>query len=197
MRDPRSDPRQKDNALQAAIAALEAHMAYLMEDHLKHLGGSPSQYENVATALAELRAALAEGDAAEAKNALMVSETYRRKYAKGKYEMYAMGGAVADAAMKHLPCSEGPLEHYEMKIEREHSPLLVEHNARLSELLKTAESRAEANQADAELLRWWFDERNERGRNEAQEETERSRTVDEWIASARRAKAKEESDGKR
>ncbi len=68
---------------------------------------------------------VAEKGAAEAKNGLMASEEYRRKYADGKYSLYAMGGEFTEAAVKHLPWgSEGPLERYTRKIEREHSPLL-------------------------------------------------------------------------
>jgi len=89
---------------------------------------------------------------AEATNALMVSEQYRRAYRSGKMALYSMGGEVCDAAMKHLPCGEGPLDRYTMKIERDHSPLLVEHNKQLCEQL--AEARRDGERlSDAERLK--------------------------------------------
>ena len=105
----------------------------------------PSDYQKrlgkYITRIRELEAELAAAreDSAQAKNALMVSEQYRRKYAEGKYALYAMGGEFTEAAAKHLPWgSEGPLERYEMRVEREHSPLLVDHNKRLVEMLEEA-----------------------------------------------------------
>lgn len=38
------------------------------------------------------------------------SERWRQAYQKGKHELYAMGGAVAEAAFAHLPCNEGQLD---------------------------------------------------------------------------------------
>ncbi len=79
---------------------------------------------------------------AEVKNALMVSETYRREYATGKYKLYAMEERIREAAAAHLPWgSEGPLDRYVAKVESEHSPLLVKNNRQLVGLLKTAENK--------------------------------------------------------
>lgn len=110
-------------------------------------------HQQLPALLDRLEAAERERDLAH--NALMVSEQYRRKYAEGKYALYAMGGEVTKAAMKHLPCGgEGPLESYELKVEREHSPLLMEHNARLVEKLKSSKrlSAAETYEALAEEM---------------------------------------------
>lgn len=46
---------------------------------------------------------------AELRRCLEVSEDLRRAYEAGKLELYAMGGEICDAASKHLPCGEGPL----------------------------------------------------------------------------------------
>jgi len=48
----------------------------------------------------------------ETQRALVASEQYRRAYQKGKYALYAYGGEIQQAAMEHLPCSEGPLEQW-------------------------------------------------------------------------------------
>lgn len=49
------------------------------------------------------------------KDILYYSEQWRQAYRKGKLAMYAMGGVVADAAMKHLPSSEAALERAAIK----------------------------------------------------------------------------------
>lgn len=59
-------------------------------------------------------------DEAEAENKrlrelLSASEDYRKAYADGKYKLYAMGGEICEAAAKHLPMSEGPLERASRK----------------------------------------------------------------------------------
>lgn len=43
------------------------------------------------------------------KEALIASEQFRRAYREGKLKMYAEGGVVQEAAMRLLPCDEGPL----------------------------------------------------------------------------------------
>lgn len=87
-----------------------------------------------------LREARKERD--EARNALMVSEQYRRSYEAGKHALYGMGGEITEAAARHLPCGEGPLNRYVRKIEREHSPKLVaERTALVKELEKVSKER--------------------------------------------------------
>jgi len=39
---------------------------------------------------------------------LAASEEWRKAYMRGKHEMYAMGGEIQEAAMRYLPCNEGP-----------------------------------------------------------------------------------------
>jgi hypothetical protein len=46
---------------------------------------------------------------------LKASEDWREAYQKGKYELYAMGGDVLEAAANHLPCNEGPLDRQARK----------------------------------------------------------------------------------
>lgn len=59
-----------------------------------------------------LRQALAALEAQKVKleRLLTVSEDFRRAYQDGKYKLYAMGGAICDAAADNLPMSEGPLD---------------------------------------------------------------------------------------
>lgn len=92
------------------------------------------------------RIAALESELAEAKKALMVSESFRRAYRDGKLALYAIAGEVSEAAMAYLPCSEGPLERYSARIEREHSPLLLRQNQELREAL--AEARKDAERLD-------------------------------------------------
>lgn len=87
------------------------------------------------------RIAALEAQNAELKNALMVSEQFRRAYADGKYKLYSMGGEICEAASEHLPCSEGPLGRYTAKIEREHSPKLLEDRNYLASELQKAEAQ--------------------------------------------------------
>lgn len=60
---------------------------------------------------------------AQLKWALYHNEDYRKAYQKGKYELYAMGGEVLDAASKLLPMSEGPLERYARRLLDGYTPI--------------------------------------------------------------------------
>ena len=92
-------------------------------------------------------------DLAQVKNALMISEEYRRAYQVGKYKLFAISEEIRNAASEHLPSgSEGPMERYTKKIEAEHSPLLVDHNRRLLMLLKEAEAELTKERARLDKL---------------------------------------------
>lgn len=54
--------------------------------------------------------------------ALHCCEDYRRAYREGKLKLYAMGGAICEAAAKHLPMSEGPLERGVRRLLKDWTP---------------------------------------------------------------------------
>lgn len=92
----------------------------------------------------------------ELRNALMVSEQYRRKYEEGKHALYAMGGEVLEAAMKTLPCGEGAINSYTAKVEREHSPLLVERLAEVAKERSALAARVGDMQATLNEAAWFL-----------------------------------------
>ena len=87
---------------------------------------------------------------AESERALLASEEYRHRYRDGKLQLYAMGGEIQEAAMEHLPASEGPLESWV----RWHI-LLPQHRMVVDDLHATALAleAAEAKLAESERER--------------------------------------------
>jgi hypothetical protein len=71
-------------------------------------------------------------------NLAEVSEAYRQAYQDGKYKLYAMGGAIAEAAVEHLPMSEGPLDRAARKI------LVEPHLSYLRKKVSELEAKVEA-----------------------------------------------------
>lgn len=74
--------------------------------------GKGAVSDELADALREERKRSAELAEANSKltETVVASEDYRRAYQRGKVELYAMGGEFTEAAMKCLPCGEGPLD---------------------------------------------------------------------------------------
>lgn len=107
----------KSVALDADQAAVQATI-YLQE-RVTEVASLQSQLADAQAWAAKHEALMAAQDAAIAalqaevealRSTLEASERWRRAYQAGKHALYAMGGAVCDAAMKNLPCGEGELD---------------------------------------------------------------------------------------
>lgn len=77
----------------------------------KDANGKWVRFTDHAAALAEMQ-----GKVDAALKLAEASERWRLAYQEGKEKLYAMGGAIAEAALDNLPCNEGGLDRLSRQV---------------------------------------------------------------------------------